>query len=300
VRTISPLVAASALVAACTPVHEYSFQAAGGGPERGLPPTHVRVATNEDNEARAVPAKLVAIPFGPDRDSVALVSQFLARADEAKAVVVTDLAIYSRTTRDGVALECRTEIIPETVTDSEWVPEHSELRGRYEPVTRTVTENQTSCGTTMKTESHMVTEYERQCHYVTRPVQRTRTVYRTHYDSFSKSSVSSPETESYTDYSSEYECNEEPVTRYKTEEVPHYGCTSEPVTRTVTRDEYKLENEFVPGRNELTSRQHLRELDPVCYPAPTDSVMAPGSRPSGNRIQGKLHIRPHAPVETRA
>jgi hypothetical protein len=300
VRTFATLLAASSLVVACTPTHQYSYQSAGGGAERGLPPTHAKVVTVEAAEASALPAKLLAIPFGPDADGVALVAQFLSRADESKAVMVSDLAIYLRTTRDGTPLECRTEIVPETVTSSQWRPAHTELVPVNQPVTRTVTDYEYRCSTTMRTESRYVTEYERSCHHVSRPVHRTRTVYRSHYDSFSKSYRSSPETESYTDYESHEECSSHPVTRHKTEQVPHRDCRSEPVTRQVSRYEFQLENQFVPGRLETLSRQRLRELDPVCYPAPADSVMAPGSRPSGNRIQGKLHIRPPRHAETRA
>jgi hypothetical protein len=291
VKRALALVVVFAGAGACAPTQQYTYRDADGGPERRLPETRAEVVSRAHAEATLGAGTLLSIPFGPDGDSSALVADFLGRADASGAAMVSDLAIYLLTAQDGAMVECRTEILPETVTSSHWRPAHTQTVSVQRPVTRRVTDYEYKCHTTYRSQSRSVTEYERSCHTVSRPVTRTRTTYRSSYDSYSKSYRSQPHTESYTTYESKQECSSRPVTRYRTEQVPHRDCRSEPVTRTVTRYEFQLENRYVPGRLETLSRQRLRELDPVCYAAPGDVVMAPGASGGGNRIEGLLHAK---------
>jgi hypothetical protein len=275
---------------ACVPSQQYGYQAASG-PERPLPPVRAEVVTAERAAQEALPGEPLSFGFGPDADGTQLVADFLARADAAGAAMVSDLAIYLRTLRDGHVVECRTEIVPETVTSSRWKPAHTERVPVSRPVTRTVTEYEQRCTTVTRSQSRMVTEYQQRCRSVTRPVTRTRTTYSSSYDSFSKSYRSTPRTETYTAYESRQECRSEPVTRYRTERVPHRECRSHPVSRSVTRYEFQYETRFVPGRLETLGRQRLRELEPVCYVVAGDAATSNAPGASGNRIEGTLHRR---------
>jgi hypothetical protein len=121
-------------------------------------------------------------------------------------------------------------------------------------------------------------------------------VYRSQYDSFSKSTRSVPQTEHYTAYESHFECKSAPVTRLRSEMVSKNECGFETVTRTVTRYEFQLESTYVPPQMELVTRQRLRELEPVCYdlegPADDPSLSPPSvARSSGNRIEGKIYSK---------
>ncbi|HVK78340.1 MAG TPA: hypothetical protein VM734_33775 [Kofleriaceae bacterium] len=282
----SALVLLLLAAAACTAGHQYGYAPAGGGPEQRLAPVQAEVVT-ADRAARAgLPGELRSFGFGDGADGTQLVADFLARADAEEAVMVSELAIYLRSVHDGQAVECRTEIVPETVTTSHWRPSRTETVSVMRPVTRTVTDYEQACSTTTRSESRMVTEYQQRCRMVSKPVTRTRTTYSSSYDYSSRSYRSMPRTETYTAYESQQECRSEPVTRYRTEQVPHRECHQRPVTRTVTRYEFQLESRFVPARVETLRRQRLRELEPVCYAA--EGTAAPGGG-GGNRIEGRVH-----------
>src|SRR5688572_8569617 len=80
---------ASVALAACTPTQQYTYRDGNGGPERRLPETHARVVTRAQAEAAGTPGTPLAVPFGPDGDATALVADFLVRADEAEAAMVS-------------------------------------------------------------------------------------------------------------------------------------------------------------------------------------------------------------------
>ena len=290
IRTLGPAVLAIVVGASagCAPTHRYGYVAAGGGGERALPEVRAEVVTADRAAASGLSAAPRSIGFGDGADSATLVADFLVDADAARAVMVSDLAIYLRSVRDGQPIECRTEIVPETVSRSQWHPPHTEQIYVDEPVRRQVTTYERRCSTTSRMESKHVTEYERQCKSVSRPVTRTRTVYRSSYDSLSRSYRSMPQTESYTTYESQYECESRPVSRYRTELVPHHECHSEPVTRTITSYEFQVRSQYVPGRLETVTRQRLRELEPVCYAIDAPASAAPGAS-APNRIEGTLY-----------
>ena len=293
------------VVAACAgPERGYTFW----GPDQqhyeyqGPPPTEpeagdpvsvtsvkarARVVAATQAEATGLAGETLAMPFTTPADGTQLVADYLARADQAGARYVTDLAIYLQTTRDDRAVECRSDVVPETFTETVHRPGRFELVPTTAPVQRTVTDHEYRCKSVTKYESKMVTEYEQRCRTERRPVRRSRTVYRSEYDSFRKSTRSVPRTEWYTDYESHNECKREPVTRYKSEPVRKQDCKLEPVTRTVTRYEYQLENRYVPARFDQISRQRLRELEPECY-ALEETV--PGLAPQ-NRVEGRIFFR---------
>lgn len=276
------------LCASCSSRQAYTYQQAGGAETRMTPVSARVVAASEADASGLVPAT-VSIPFGAAVDGTKLVQDFLARADDRGAYLVADLAIYFQTTQDGRAVECRTDILPETVTETHTHPSRWEQVPVNRPVTRTVTEHQYRCHSVTKYESRSRTEYQQQCGSVSSPVTRTRTVYRSQYDYASKSTRSVPTTESYTSYESRYQCKSVPVTRSRTEPVLRNECRMEPVTRMVTRYEFQLENRFVPARLETITRQRLREREPACY------VVAPAGPPSTartNRIEGRLYTQP--------
>ncbi len=265
-------------LAACSGQRQYGYVNARG--EQALPPVTAEVVSAERARATSTPGQLRAIGIRPGSDSATVVAEFLRQADEAEAEMVSDLAIYLHTAQ---GLECRTAIVPETVTRSEWHPPHEVQVTVPQPVRRMETTYERRCHTTTRLETKHVTEYQRRCHTTTRPVTRTRTTYSGY------GSNRSPRTETYTDYERHEECRNEPTMRTKTEYVPHEECKTEPVTSWVTRYEFQRETRFVPGRLETIRRQRLRELEPVCYPLDATAA-APGAN-AGDRIEGRLHRR---------
>ncbi len=280
-------------IAACQPPpQQYSYQGAGGGEERALPAVQARVVSTGEGERSHLPARSLSMPFSGARDGTELVAEYFQRADAAGAQLISDLAVYIRTEKDGQPAECRTEIVPETLTDTQFHAATSRPVYKSVPVTRQVTEHEYRCKPVSKYESRSVTEYQQRCRTERHPVQRSRTVYSSQYDYSSKSTRSVPRTEYYTDYESRYECHSEPVTRMKSEYVTKTECGSELVTKTVTRYEHQFENEYVPAHYEYITRQRLRELEPECYTldeAADDPVSAPGAQ--GNRVEGTLYIK---------
>lgn len=276
-----------AVVASCTPRQQYAHQPAAG-PERPLRPVRARVVAPADAAASGLRAEPLVIPFGDGADGTALLDDFLARADAAGARLVTDLAIVLRADDGEHTLECRTEVVPETVTRTEVRPGRTEAVLVPRRVTRTVTEQEYRCQTVTRTKHVTRTESEYRCEYVTKPVHKTRTVYRSEYDYGTRSSRSVPRTESYTEYERQRECRYQPVTKRVTEQVPERECRYEPVTRTVTRYEHQLEQQYQPPRMETIRRQRLRELEPAC------AVVGPAGQPPGagapNRLEGTLYL----------
>lgn len=279
------------LCASCSSSQQaYSYKQAGGAETRMAPVSARVVAAREADASGLVPAML-SIPFGAEVDGTKLVQDFLAHADGRGAHLVADLAIYFQTTQDERAVECRTDIVPETVTETQTRPSRWEQVPVNRPVTRTVTEHEHRCRSVTKYESRSRTEYQQQCGSVSRPVTRTRTVYRSQYDYASKSTRSVPTTESYTAYESQYQCKSVPVYRSRMEPVTRNECRMEPVTRTVTRYEFQLESRFVPARLETITRQRLREREPACFVV---ELAGPPSTARTNRIEGRLFTQPRA------
>ena len=249
-----------------------------------------KVVPAEEAERSGLAEITLRTPFEGGADGTQLVEDFLARADKERVELVADLAIYlqTRDPRDGRAVECRSSIVPETVTVAREIPAHYERVSVSRPVTRTVTENEQRCRPVTKTENKLHTEYQQKCGTVTRPVTRTRTSYRSQYDSYSKSYRQVPYTETYTAYESRYECRSEPVTRYKMESVTRTECSPQLVTKTVTRYEFQFATRFIPTHLQKITRQRLRELDPECYAVP---VGGPPSAALMNRIEGRAFTR---------
>jgi len=253
-------------------------------------PTTAKVVGAEDAERSGLAELTLRTPFETGVDGTQLVEEFLARADRERVELIADLAIYlqTRDPRDGRAVECRSSIVPETVTIGREIPAHYERVSVSRPVTRTVTENEQRCAPVTKQENRSYTSYEQKCGSVTRPVTRTRTAYRSQYDSYSKSYRQVPYTETYTAYESRYECKSEPVARSRLESVTRTECTPHMVTKSVTRYEFQLESRFVPTHLEKITRQRLRELDPECYAV---RVGGPPSSALMNRIEARAFRR---------
>jgi hypothetical protein len=255
------------------------------GAEKPLPPVNAVVVSHAEAApyGQAVP---LAIPFATGRDGTQLVTEFLAQADARRAHHIADLAVFIQTRHDEQLVECRSDVVPESVTVSAWTPPTSRLVPMTHPVTQLTTEWVYQCRpvTTSQLRSH--TETEQQCSTVSRPVQRSRTTYSTSYNSLTHSTTSVPHTEYYTEYQSSYECRSVPVTRMRNEMVTENKCGSEPQTRMVTRHEFQLEHQYVPGHFETFTRQRLHELEPVCY---TIDPTGPGATPQ-NRIEGSLYV----------
>ncbi|MBA3503918.1 MAG: hypothetical protein M4D80_24615 [Myxococcota bacterium] len=249
-----------------------------------------KVVPAEQAERSGLVESTLRTPFEGGADGTRLVEELLARADASRVELIADLAIYlqTRDPRDGRAVECRSSIVPETLTVGRTIPEHYEQVSVSRPVSRTVTENEYRCKPVTKYENRAHTESQQKCGSVTRPVTRTRTAYRSQYDSYSKSYRQVPYTETYTAYESRYECRSEPVTRYKMEAVSRTECSSHLVTKSVTRYEFQFETRFVPARLETITRQRLRELDPECYAVP---VGGPPSAALMNRIEGRAFTK---------
>lgn len=260
----------------------YSYQPRGGS-ERALQPVHAKVVTHREAVRHGPPTPL-SIPFAADRDGTELVGQFLAQADARHAAQVADVAIYLQTRHDEQIVECRSEVVPEEVTASEWRPPTSRLESVNKPVTRTVTESVYRCRPVTSSQMRSYTEYQQQCSTVSHPVQRSRTTYSSSYSSLTHSSTSTPHTEYYTEYQSSYECRSVPVSRMRSEMVTETRCSSEMQSRIVTQYEFQLENRYVPGHFESFTRQRLRELEPVCYTR--DAASEPAA--PQNRIEGLL------------
>jgi len=256
------ILAVLALGSGCA-IHHYSYQSKDGAEQR-LRPVRATVVSHREAARYGQPTPL-RIPFATGRDGTQLVAEFLAQADARRVEHVADLAIVIQTSRDGRAVECRSEIVPESVTSSEWRPPTTRSVSVYKPTTKMVTESVHRCKPVTSSQMRSHSESEQQCSTVSHPVQRSRTTYSTSYNSLTRSTSSTPHTEYYTDYQSSYECRSVPVTRMRSEMVTETKCGFELETHMVTRYEFQLENQYVPGHFETFTRQRLRELDPVCY-----------------------------------
>jgi hypothetical protein len=277
------------LTSCASPQRTYVYENARGA-KTEMAPVEARVVSAREADASGLAPGTLSIPFAGAADGTKLVQDFLARADARRAYLVSDLAIYLLTTRDGRVVECRSGIVPETFTETRKIPSRYESVAVSRPVTRTVTEDVYRCHPVTRLESRTYTAYEDECHNVSHPVTRTRTVYRYEYDYASKSSRSVPRTETYTTYESRYECRPRPVTRSRMESVTSTQCALQPVTHSVTRYEFQFESRFVPPRLETVTRQRLRELAPVCYA--TAAAAGPPSSTPVNRIEGRVFTRP--------
>lgn len=245
------------------------------GESTPIAPRGLRVVSHAEAAHSGLTSQRVLLGFGSGADGSQLIERVLDQAKARNARLVSDISINLVSTGEGGTTECRTAVVPESVTETRQIPGRFRTVPVQQPVTRTVTEQQYRCHTTSRLETRMVTEHQQRCHQVSHPVTRTRTTYSTQYDSFSKSSRSVPHTQSYTETEYRQECRSEPVQRMRTQSVPHNDCHFEPVTHTVTRYEFQLASQYVPPRTEVYQRHRLRELEPVCIaldapsPAPT-------------------------------
>jgi hypothetical protein len=246
-------------------------------------------------------ATALVMPFGIGRDGTKLVADFLAKADAARADAVVDLAIVIQSRRDDQVVECRAEVVPESVTAPQWQPPADRVLPLEPLITRTLTEWVYQCGPVTNTQIRSRTDYDKQCGHVTRALPRATTVYSPSMPNVvstlstngipTKSPTSSsfvPFTDFYTEYHSVYECREVPVVRVGPELVTETKCAPDLQTRSVTRHEFQLEQLYIPGHFEGFTRQRLRELEPVCYTI--DARAAKAAQPR-NRIEGLLVTR---------
>jgi hypothetical protein len=277
------------VVAACAsapPPQRPAYQPAAAA-ERSLPATSARLVSIDEATRSGLTQQLLVIPFTGGRDGTELVTEYFKQADAAHAELIANLAIYIPAEHDGQFVECRSEVVPETVVATRWQPAEHRVVNLQKPVTESVTEQQYRCGMVSASENRTYTEYQQQCGSVSRPVSRTRTVYTYQYDYASHSSRSVPHTEYYTEYESHYECKSVPVTRSRLETVMKNECHYAPVTHQVTRYEYQLQSQYIPAHFETFTRQRLRELEPVCYVAPELSRSAAGEK----HIDGLIFVR---------
>ena len=243
-------------------------------------------------------ATALVMPFGVGRDGTKLVADFLAKADAARAGGVFDLAIVLQSRRDDQFVECRSEVVPESVTAPQWQPPGDRAVPLEPLITRTLTEWVYQCGPVTSTQIRSRTDHDEKCGFVNRAVPRSTTVYSPGALSVTSTmSGGSPSTQStsssqfvpftdfYTEYNSSYECNQVPVVRVGPEQVTETRCAPDLQTRTVTRHEFQLEQLYIPGHFEGFTRQRLRELEPVCYTI--DARAAKTAQPR-NRIEGLL------------
>jgi hypothetical protein len=252
-------------------------------PEAPLPKVQAEVVSDDRAAKSGLASEPFEIQFSQNQDGGELVGEYFRQADAKRARYITNLGIQIEWNRAGLRIACRSEVVPEAVTEPVWITGRHKSVSVSRPVTRTVTENHMACKPVMRSEMRSRTEYEQKCGSVSKPVTRTRTVYRSQYDYSSKSTRSVPTTETYTEYQSSYECKSQPITRTRSEMVTKNECKSEPVTRQVTRYEYQLESRYIPAHFENITRQRLRELDPVCFELGPDE-------PSGNRIEGRIFV----------
>ena len=223
----------------------------------------------------------VAHTFGPGRDGTELVSALISEAEQQGAVAISDIAITLAAPGDDGPTECRTQILPETVSETRLTPARHRMVSLHKPVSRLVTEPHYRCHMESRPETRSVTEYEQRCRSVSRPVTRTRTTYSHQYDSRTRSSRSVPRTESYTTYESRQECRSEPVHRTRTHNVMKNVCRYETVTHTVTRYEHQWQSQYVPPRLETFTHHRLREGTPDCY-----ALERPGAAPASDADSG--------------
>jgi hypothetical protein len=276
------------IITGCSSPQQPTYQKRYEPAERPLQPVSATVVEPAEAARSGLVQGSLSIPFTGGTDGTRLVEGFLDAADKMRAPFVTDVAIYFQMELGGEAVECRSMIVPETITEQHTLPAHYQQISVSKPVTRTVTESEQRCNMVTKYESVTKTEYVYQCHIVNKPVTRTRTVYSSQYDYSCKCTRQVPRTETYTAYEMQNECKSEPVTRTSMQPVTKNECSSHPVTKTVTRYEFQFESRYVPARLELITRQRLRELDPECYVLPA----TPPSIATRNRIEGRVFKKP--------
>jgi len=235
----------------------------------------------------------MVILFGVGRDGTKLVAEFLAKADAEKADV-SDLAIVLQTRRDDRLVECRSEVVPESLTAPQWRPHQNQVVPLEPKITRTLTEWVYQCGPATSSQIRSRTDYEEKCGNVIRAVPRSTTVYDKSMSGATNAITASgsprmsasyvPFTDFYTEYNSVYECEQVPVVRVGPEQVTETKCAPDLQTHAVTRYEFQLEQLYIPGHFETFPRQRLRELEPVCYVAP--------EHPAGEKhIDGLIFVR---------
>jgi len=270
----------------CVPPQGPTAMVSKSGKQTPMRPSEVRVVAAVEAAAAGWTGRPVSRTFGAGRDGTELVSTLLAEAERGGAVAVSDITItLAASTEDGPA-ECRTQILPERVSETRLTPATHRLVPVQRMVSRMVTEPQYRCHMESRPETRSVTTYELRCRSVSRPVTRTRTTYSHQYDSRTRSSRSVPRTESYTTYESRQECHSEPVHRMKTETVMKNVCRHETTTRTVTRYEHHWQSQYVPPRLETLTHHRLREGTPDCYALNPPAAAAAPAAPEANADAG--------------
>jgi hypothetical protein len=297
---------ATVLAIACVPQEGPTSVVNARGEERHFTPPALRVVSHIEGAQSGLLARPFSVAFGSGKDGTELVERVLKNAEDEGAELVSDIAIVLATSNDSGAVECRSEVVPDTVSESHWTPGAFRQVPTSAPVTRLVTESQYQCRMVSHPEMRSVTEYQQRCHSVSRPVMHTRTSYSYQYDSFSHSSRSVPHNESYTTYESHQECRSEPISRLRTEYVSRNECHYQPVTHSVTRYEFQMKSEYVPPRLETIQRFRLKELEPRCYaidaapspgadaeaaPAPAAAAFPAPSAPRENRLEAVYYFR---------
>jgi len=273
-------------VGACLPPEAPASVVSSNGEEQPITPRGPRVVSHAEAARSGYKSRAVSLAFGSGADGSQLIERLLKEADAADAALVSDISINLVASGEQGPTECRTAVVPESVTETREIPARYQLVSVQKPVTREVTENEYRCHMTSHLEQRTATDYQQRCSQVSRPVQRSRTSYSSQYDSFTKSSRSVPHTEYYSENESHTECRMEPVQRQKTESVPRNECRYEPVTHLATRYEWQLDNQYTPPQVEVYRRHRLRELEPNCFalePAtatPSVNATADGGTPA--------------------
>jgi hypothetical protein len=266
------------------------------GKQTPMRPTEVRVVAAADATTAGWVARPVSHTFGAGRDGTELVSSLISEAERQGALAISDIAITLGAPAENGPTECRTSILPETISETHYTAPTHRMVPVQKPVSRMVTESQYRCHMESHPETRSVTEYTQRCQSVSRPVTRTRTTYSYQYDSFTHSSRSVPRTESYTSYESHQECHSEPQHRTRTENVMKNVCRSEPVSHMVTRYEFQYETQYVPPRLETLTHHRLREATPVCYALEAPAGAAEGepapavAEKPANRIEAVFYF----------
>lgn len=248
--------------------------------------------------ARTAGATPMVIRFGSGRDGTKLVADFLAKADAEKADV-SDLAVVIQTRRDDRLVECRSEVVPESVTAAQWQPHKNQVVPLEPKIARTLTEWVYQCGPVTSSQIRSRTDSEEKCGLVIRAVPRSTTVYVKSMADVTSAVTNTPArtspsyvpfTDFYTEYHSVYECAQVPVVRVGPEQVTETKCAPDLQTHAVMRHEFQLEQLYIPGHFETFPRQRLRELEPVCY---TVDARAAQPEKARNRLEGLLLPRAH-------
>lgn len=291
-RTIVGLLAAASVSCVAHP-RGPTTMVSNTGQQRPLPRTELQVISAQAAAARGLEGRPISRDFGAGQDGTKLVAELLSDAEKQGAQAVGQIGITLIASHADGPMACRTDILPETISETRSIPASRRLVPVQRPVSRLVTEQQYRCHMVSEPHTRSVTESRQECHMVSHPVTRTRTTYSYQYDSFTHSSRSVPRTETYTAYESRNECRSVPHYTTRTENVMRSECRMEPMTHTVTRYEFQYETQYVPPRLETIAHHRLRESEPTCL-----ALDPTGDRPATatNRIEATFYFPANAPA----